>query len=60
MRQGEYRFIAWRTRSLNPDSAIESCLGSLGRPFRSEANGLARLSTPPWPVHGVAVSKQVR
>ena len=43
-----------------PDSAKESCLGSLGRPFRSEANGLVALSRQPWPVRAVAFAKQAR
>ena len=51
-----------------PDSAIEGCLGSLGRPvrpssrqaFRSEANGLVALSRQAWPVRAVAFAKQAR
>ena len=42
----------------NPDSAVEVDLGILGQPFRSEDNTLVPLSHRPWPVHGVAVSKQ--
>ena len=47
-------------RLMSPDSAIESYLESLGRPFRSEANRFVPRSGPPRPVHGVPVSKQAR
>ena len=54
------RLIKVSLFTLNPDSAIESYMGSLGRPLRSEANSFVPPSRHLWPVHGVAISKRAR